>query len=98
MMTMIVMAYVGDRFLDPISGTLAHLINSKTERKECSHCLRTGEAFVSMGIGYLFARTAANFRKLSIMRLSIVAVLIFQSTGAKNAEDLLFLEMMYGSM
>ena len=51
-----------------------------------------------MGIGYLFARTAANFRKLSIMRLSIVAVLIFQSTGAKNAEDLLFLEMMYGSM
>jgi len=42
MMTMIGMAYVGDRFLDPVSGTLAHLINSKTEREKVFSLLENG--------------------------------------------------------
>lgn len=61
-MTMIGMAYVGDLFLDPISGTLAHLIKSKAERGKVFSLLENGGDIRKYGHRVLICQACGEFQ------------------------------------
>lgn len=63
MMTMTGMAYVGDRLLDPVSGTLVKLIRSKIEREKIFTLLNDGGDLGRYGHRILICQNCGEFQE-----------------------------------
>jgi len=56
------MAYVGDRLMDPVDGTLAHQIKSKVEREKVFSLLKDGGDLGKYGHRVLICQACGEFQ------------------------------------